>query len=78
MLKYTLIDKIMKNNEDTSMILIYNDDIIELHFEGDIYFPQYDKLILDGLLARKVDLIAYSNEFKKLEDEKKGESKKDA
>lgn len=68
----------MKNNKDASMILIYNDDIIELHFEGNIYFPLYDKLILDGLLARKVDLIAYSNEFKKLEDEKKRESKKNA
>ena len=61
-------------NKDTSMILIYNDDIIELHFEGDIYFPLYDKLISDGLLARKVDLIAHSMEFKKMRDEKKGKS----
>jgi len=65
-------------NKDTSMILIYNGDDIELHFEGDIYFPLYDKSILYDLLARKVDLVAYSNEFKKLKDEKKRESKKNA
>ena len=55
----------------TDIIIIDNDGIIELHFEGDVFFPNYCEDKLFELLTRKVDLIAYSSEFKKLENETK-------